>query len=130
MTAETDLVPGMDQAPPPPEPEPILITPFRIFVILGVAGLIALIGFYFNDFFGPGTWGTGGNMIAWVVCGILAFSWQHRQNLKLHRERLALARAQHQEALMAAALRHQDMKNHVTQQHEDMKNHVTAACAP
>jgi hypothetical protein len=25
-----------------------------------------------DDLFGPGTWGTGGNMVAWVICGVLA----------------------------------------------------------
>lgn len=24
-----------------------------------------------NDLFGPGTWGTGGNMVAWVICGLM-----------------------------------------------------------
>lgn len=24
------------------------------------------------DLFGPGTWGTGGNLVAWVICGAIA----------------------------------------------------------
>lgn len=24
--------------------------------------------------FGPGTWGSGGNMVAWVLCGIITFT--------------------------------------------------------
>jgi hypothetical protein len=25
------------------------------------------------DLFGAGTWGTGGNMVAWVICGVIVF---------------------------------------------------------
>lgn len=64
------------------------------------------------DLFGPGTWGTGGNLVAWVICGVigavttyllrhvigkrLAAWWakhhgphaiaQHREALRLHEE--------------------------------------------
>ena len=34
------------------------------------------------DLFGPGTWGTGGNMVAWVICGAIsaaaAYLLRHR----------------------------------------------------
>lgn len=35
--------------------------------------------------FGPGTWGAGGNLVAWVLCGIpatLAALWHHRRQLR------------------------------------------------
>lgn len=25
-----------------------------------------------RDLFGPGTWGTGGNLVAWALCGVVA----------------------------------------------------------
>jgi len=27
------------------------------------------------DLFGPGTWGAGGNLVAWVICGAIAGTW-------------------------------------------------------
>ena len=27
-----------------------------------------------NNLFGPGTWGTGGNMVAWILCGTLTMT--------------------------------------------------------
>ncbi len=35
--------------------------------------------------FGAGTWGAGGNLVAWVLCGIpatLAALWHHRRQLR------------------------------------------------
>jgi hypothetical protein len=54
----------------------------------------------------PATFGTGGNMVAWIACGVLAFGWQHRQNLKLHDARMALAQEHHDEALALAREHH------------------------
>lgn len=28
-----------------------------------------------RDLFGPGTWGAGGNLVAWVICGAIAGAW-------------------------------------------------------
>lgn len=50
--------------------------------------------------FGPSTWGAGGNMLAWVLCGGIAFSWQHSRIKKLNVQRMAQA-AQHHSAVMA-----------------------------
>jgi len=60
-----------------------------------------------RDLFGPGTWGTGGNLVAWVICGVLGvigtYLLRHRigRNLAVwwnlhHREH---AVEQHLEAL-------------------------------
>lgn len=48
-----------------------------------------------RDLFGPGTWGTGGNLVAWVLCGAVAGLWL-RAKLKAHE---ALARLHHQQAM-------------------------------
>lgn len=45
-------------------------------------------------------------MVAWIACGVLAFGWQHRQNLKLHDARMALAQEHHDEALALAREHH------------------------
>lgn len=65
---------------------------------------------YFADLFGPGTWGTGGNMVAWVICGVIAFGWQHRQNLRLHRAREDAAQARHREAMAQARAHHEALE--------------------
>ena len=48
-----------------------------------------------RDLFGAGTWGTGGNLVAWVLCGAVAGLWL-RAKLKAHE---ALARLHHQQAM-------------------------------
>lgn len=70
-----------------------------------------------RDLFGPGTWGTGGNLVAWVLCGTVAAVWL-RAKLKAHE---ALARLHHQQAMAEAsaarriaadAYRHQTGRDH------------------
>lgn len=36
-----------------------------------------------RDLFGPGTWGTGGNIVAWVICGVISgtVTWLLRHRL-------------------------------------------------
>lgn len=34
--------------------------------------------------FGPSTWGAGGNMVAWVICGALGFGWLHGNEKARH----------------------------------------------
>jgi hypothetical protein len=53
--------------------------------------------------FGAGTWGAGGNLVAWVLCGGLAFGWSHVKAVGRHKELMAQSAAQHE-----------DMKQHVT----------------
>jgi len=60
--------------------------------------------------FGPGAWGTGGNLVAWVLCGVLAGLWLRG---KL-RAQTALARLHHQQRTDQAQAHHEDMKAHVT----------------
>ena len=68
---------------------------------------------WFFTLFGAGTWGSGGNMVAWVICGVIAFTWQHRQNVRLHNLRMALAKAQHAEVLQQARNHHEAIKDHI-----------------
>lgn len=39
-------------------------------IVVLTAGAVA-VTWWWTDLFGPGTWGTGGNMVAWVICGTL-----------------------------------------------------------
>lgn len=64
--------------------------------------------------FGPGTWGAGGNMVAWVICGGLGFAWMHLKAEARHAEALALAARHHAERLALAAEHHEALKAHVT----------------
>lgn len=76
-----------------------------------------------RDLFGPGTWGTGGNLVAWVLCGAATAAgayifrdwlgprlarWLHRHHgehlraeLEQVESRLAKRLDQHAEALKA-----------------------------
>jgi hypothetical protein len=51
--------------------------------------------------FGPSTWGAGGNMVAWVICGCLGFGWLHSKEKARHLARMAQAQ-RHHAAVMAA----------------------------
>jgi hypothetical protein len=60
--------------------------------------------------FGPGTWGAGGNLVAWVLCGALAAAWLRA---KL-RAQSALARLHHQQKMDQAQANHDALIAHVT----------------
>jgi len=64
--------------------------------------------------FGPGTWGAGGNMVAWVICGGLGFAWMHLKAEARHAEALAQAAVHHAERLALAAEHHEALRAHVT----------------
>ena len=63
-----------------------------------------------RDLFGPGTWGAGGNLVAWVLCGAMAGGWL-RAKLKAHE---TLARLHHQQKLDQAQEHHDALVAHVT----------------
>jgi hypothetical protein len=88
----------------------------------------------------PGTWGTGGNLVAWVLCGTLGFGWLHAkqkarhiqllaQSAQHHKDALALAEKQHQEAMAQAGRHQQELLDRADAHHEALKAHITAAVA-
>ncbi len=90
-----------------------------------------------TDLFGwPGTFGAGGNMVAWVICGCIAFSWLHAkekarhvakmaQAARHHDEKMAQA-AEHHEALRALAEKHhQEQLDRADVHHEALRQHVS-----
>jgi len=94
-----------------------------------------------RDLFGPGTWGTGGNMVAWVICGIFAALWLRSKMKAQHAVAAALARLHHKEMKEQAAeqhaelrklaeTHHQEMLDRADVHHEALKAHVTAAAKP
>jgi hypothetical protein len=60
--------------------------------------------------FGQGTWGAGGNLVAWVLCGAIAGAWL-RARLKAQE---ALARLHHQQKMAQALAHHDALVAHVT----------------
>lgn len=60
-----------------------------------------------NDLFGPGTWGTGGNLVATALLAVptmvTGFMHAARQRRRQHEEKMAQAQAHHEE-----------LKQHVT----------------
>ena len=69
-----------------------------------------------RDLFGPGTWGTGGNMVAWILCGALGGAWLHGKEQARHLARLKQADEHHAEAMALAREHHEAMITHVTEQ--------------
>lgn len=49
-----------------------------------------------RDLFGAGTWGAGGNFVAWVLCGGIGFGWSHVKAVRRHKELMAQNEAHHQ----------------------------------
>lgn len=44
-----------------------------------------------NLLFGPGTWGAGGNIVAWILCGIPSMTfvlWRHRRQIRRDLQKL------------------------------------------
>ncbi len=73
----------------------------------------------FVDLFGwPGTWGTGGNMVAWVICGAIAFGWLHAKEKARHLAKIAQANLHHQQMMDQAAAHHEEQMRLMKQQHE------------
>lgn len=68
-----------------------------------------------RDLFGPGTWGTGGNMVAWVICGVIGLGWLHAKEKARHLARVKQADQHHAEAMAQAERHHEEMKQHVTE---------------
>lgn len=85
----------------------------KVLTGLGIVALAAVCVWQWRPLFGPGTWGSGGNMVAWVICGVLAFGWQNRQNLKLHHAREEAAQARHEEQMDLAKLHQEQLKDHI-----------------
>jgi hypothetical protein len=62
-----------------------------------------------NDLFGPGTWGTGGNLVAWVICGAIGFGWLHSKEKARHLAHLDAMQRHHAEAMALANKHHAEV---------------------
>jgi len=80
-----------------------------------------------RDLFGPGTWGTGGNMVAWVICGVIGFSWLHAKEKARHLAKMAQAATHHQEQLDQAAAHHKAQMDLLRKQHSQLSDQVADA---
>lgn len=89
-----------------------------------------------RDLFGPGTWGTGGNLVAWIICGILAGLWvraklrahhlaELAQAARHHKDQIALLQEQHAEQLAVAKQNHQALHRRLDE-HADLIAAVAA----
>lgn len=85
------------------------------------AGIIIgglLVWRFWTTLFGPGTWGSGGNMVAWVICGAISFTWLHFQEKARHLAQLALARQHHQEQMDQAISHHEQQMEQASRHHD------------
>lgn len=80
-----------------------------------------------RDLFGAGTWGTGGNMVAWVICGTLGIGWLHGKEKARHLAKMRQAQAHHDEAQAQSAAQHQELMAKADDQHAALTEHITAA---
>jgi hypothetical protein len=73
---------------------------------------------FWHFFFAPigQSWYTGnvwGNMVAWVICGVIAIVWARRKLIKWHKANLKRENE-----------RHEDLKAHITAQHLVSRQHL------
>jgi hypothetical protein len=80
------------------------------------AGVYALVRFH-EVLFGPGTWGAGGNLVAWAICGILGGLLIRAQARGRALAQIALAK-QHQRERQA---QHEELR----EMHQELKEHIT-----
>jgi Na+/melibiose symporter-like transporter len=80
----------------------------------GIVVLLVLTALFWRTLFGPGTWGSGGNLVAWVICGGMAFGWTWLLQHERHLQALTLAVQHHKELMAQAQAHHEDMKAHVS----------------
>ena len=78
----------------------------------------------------PDAWSTGGNMVAWVICGALGGVWLRRKLIAHHAQMLAQAAQHHKEQMAQAQVHHEDMKRHIAAHCSDVKEHVSAMAGP
>lgn len=76
--------------------------------------------------FGPGTWGSGGNMVAWVICGCIGFSWLHAKEKARHLAKMAQAARHHQDQLDLMKSQHQDQMSLIRHNHSLLSDQVAA----
>lgn len=96
--------------------------------IAGTAFVIILIIFW-KTLFGPGTWGAGGNMVAWVLCGGLSFLWLNVIMKERHVQQLAQAKRHHDEKMEQSRAHHREQTAQAERHHQAMKAHVTSVAA-
>lgn len=79
----------------------------------------------------PAAWSTGGNLIAWVICGLIGGLLLRAKLQAHHVAQMAQAARHHKELMAQAATNHQELKAHVSQQMaahcNDLKQQVSAA---
>ena len=79
-----------------------------------------------KDLFGAGTWGTGGNMVAWVICGAIGGAWLHGKEKARHLQKMAQAARHHQEQMTLAQEHQDELKRQLAAHCADIKDHVSA----
>lgn len=93
--------------------------------------LAVLVIVFWKTLFGPGTWGSGGNVFAWVLCGGLSFLWLNVLQKERHIQAMTQAREHQEDRKHQAAEHHRELLDLACRHHREMKEHVTAlATAP
>jgi hypothetical protein len=80
---------------------------------LAGTALAVLVIVFWKILFGPGTWGSGGNLFAWVLCGGLSFLWLNVLQKERHIQAMTQAREHHEAMTQQAEDHHRAMKAHV-----------------
>src|ERR1700734_3311207 len=87
-------------------------------IVLVAAALIFVSARWWDDLFGwPSTWGSGGNVFAWVLCGSIAFGWLHAAEKARHLAAMLQAQQHHQEKMAQAEAHHQAQMKCLQDQH-------------
>jgi uncharacterized protein HemX len=105
----------------------------RVLVVFGgvaVTAIIVVLMFtghgVVGDLFGwPATWGTGGNMVAWVICGAIGGGWLHGKEQARHLQKMAQAARHHTEQMQQLTAQHLELRQQLAAHTAAIKDHVT-----
>lgn len=97
--------------------------------VIAATVLVILIAAFWKPLFGPGTWGSGGNMVAWALCGGLGFLWANVIQKERHLRAISREHRHHKDRMEQAERHHKEQMAVARDHHEDMKRHVAATVA-
>ena len=76
--------------------------------------------------FGPSTWGSGGNMVAWVICGAIGGLWVRARLRAHHLTQVALANRHHAELKAQATAHQNELKQLTERRHNEAMDRIDA----
>jgi ribosomal protein S11 len=98
----------------------------REWLLAALAAAVAVAGIWTwrSVLFGAGTWGAGGNMVAWVICGGIGFANVRARDKAHHAAAMLLAKTHHAERMYQADAHHQEAMAQAAEHHAAVRQHL------